>query len=101
MSIINELREKQSRDNRELLDRAAREIEGLETKLQKKDKLYKLAVAEREANMSGFLTALNGARADGAREFAKYLIDHSADGVVDISDLPNLVKKFNEERENK
>ena len=34
------------------------------------------------------------AREDGVREFAHFLIDNAKDGVIDISDLPDLVCDF-------
>jgi hypothetical protein len=40
------------------------------------------------------------ARQKVAREFAKYLIDHSQDGAVMISDLPDLVVDFTKGADN-
>lgn len=69
MSIVEELRVKTSRDNRDLLDRAANEIEWLRQDLEgayeRIDELihkYDLAVAEREANVKGFTEELTKAR---------------------------------------
>lgn len=49
--LIKALREKESRDNRWLLDEAAERLESLQ-------KRYDLAVAEREANVKGFMEML-------------------------------------------
>lgn len=74
MSIVEELRAKTSRDNRDLLDRAANEIEWLRQDLEgaceRIDELihkYDLAVAEREANVKGFTEELTKARSEVAR----------------------------------